>query len=162
MLSLHVISTHPFRSLVTRSGTNRRWVEVEWRVNGERSDRRPKRGWNGVTRNRRNSHVVLLPLSTRTATPVDDGRGKVRWTTWRCESSVCSASLASSYPRLVTFPSLAAYSLRSSALYLRLFTSFATRLVRNGMECDETWSERKVKRWDTAGNRARCGAAWQT
>lgn len=51
-------STHPFRSLVTRSGTNRRWVEVEWRVNGERSDRRPKRGWNGVTRNRRNSHVV--------------------------------------------------------------------------------------------------------
>lgn len=69
------------------------------------------------------------------------------------------ASLASSYPRLVTFPSLAAYSLRSSALYLRLFTSFATRLVRNGMECDETWSERKVKRWDTAGNRARCGAA---
>ena len=70
-------STHPFRSLVTRSGTNRRWVEVEWRVNGERSDRRPKRGWNGVTRNRRNSHVVLLPLSTRTATPVEDGR--VRW-----------------------------------------------------------------------------------
>ena len=74
---LHFQPGHSFFALLTFDGTNRRWVEVEWRVNGERSDRRPKRGWNGVTRNRRNSHVVLLPLSTRTATPVEDGR--VRW-----------------------------------------------------------------------------------
>lgn len=70
--------------------------------------------------------------------------------------------LASSYPRLVTFPSLAAYSLRSSALYLRLFTSFATRLVRNGMECDETWSERKVKRWGRDGSDKGCECKTRT